>query len=157
MPATRDLGNSANWEFVLSRSASATVLSPGQHVPIPKIEIPILLDKPCIAVRIDSVSAKPSWRFAGDLYQEIRLGILVGGQPDAIATRRRAWLNQMCLFVLPLWSTTYQLSYLPPKWFADVQISLWEYVGTDPIDGLADTSAIAAQLTQIEQKLDTLL
>lgn len=157
MTPPTDLGNSANWEFVVSQSASAVVLSPGQHQAIPKIKIPILLDKPCIAVRIDSVSAKPTWRFAGDLYQDIRVGILVGGQADAIATSRRAWLNQICLFMLPLWATTYQLSYLPPKWFQDVQITVWEYTGTDPTNTGTDTTAIAAQLTEIEQKIDSLL
>lgn len=156
MPST-DLGNSSKWEFLSSQSASAVVISPGQFIPIPKLAVPILLDKRVVAIRIDSVSAKPTWRFAGDLYQEIRIGILVGGQPDAIATRRRAWLNQFCLFVLPLWASTYQLSYQPPKWFRDVTLNVWQFTGDFTDDSPTDNSAIASQLTQIEQKLDSLL
>jgi hypothetical protein len=157
MPTPTDLGNSANWNYLTSASKSAIVISPGQIVPIPKFSIPILLDNPTIAIRVDSVSAKPTWRFAGDIFQEISVGILVGGQPDAIATRRRAWLNQICLFMLPLWATTYALTYLPPKWFRDVTISVWEYTGDTPIDNASENAAIVAQLTEIEQKINSLL
>lgn len=157
MPASSDLGNSANWEFLINESRAATVITPGQIVPIPKFSIPVLLDKPTIAVRVDSVSAPPTWRFAGDIFQEISLGIVVGGQPDAIASRRRVWLNQVCLFFLPSVSSTYALTYLPPKWFKNVTISVWEYIGTNPVSDGTDNAAVLAQLTEIENKINTLL
>lgn len=153
----RDLGNAQNWEHVTEISGLATVISPGQILPIPKLTIPILLDKSVVAVRVDSVSAPPTWRFAGDIFQEIRVGIMVGGQPDAIATRRRVWLKQVALFFLPELSTSYALSFLPPKWFRDVTLTLWQFTGTNPNPDAVDNVALQQQLETIEQKINSLL
>lgn len=151
MPGAADVGNSANWQFAISETRSLIVGN------IPKFSLPIQLDKQVIAARVDSVSARDTWYFAGNVFQEVRLGILVGGQPDAIASRQKIWLNQFHLFFLPKLSSSYVLSYKPPKWFQDATISVWEYTGLDPVTPDSDHAQIVQQLTEIESKINTLL
>ena len=152
------LSNSNNWESVWQGTFSAQ-RSPGNTtmLPIPEIVVPILLDKHILAVSITSNTAKPTWYFGGFLNQRISLGLVVGGLPDSDAIeKRRIWLNRLTLIILPQLSSHYSLSFNVPKWFQDVQLNVWQYVGASS-DSTEDLiSEISVQLQRIEDKVNNL-
>ena len=152
------LSNSSNWEsvwqgtFSAQRSSGNTIINP-----IPEIVVPILLDKHILAVSITSSTAKPTWYFGGFLNQRISLGIVVGGLPDSDAIeKRRIWLNRLTLITLTQLTSHYAVSFNVPKWFQDVQLHLWQYVGPES-DSTEDLiSEISVQLQRIENKVNNL-
>jgi hypothetical protein len=143
------LNNSENWELFYSVSQSAAIIS-GINIPIPEITIPILLDKHIIAIYITSPTAKETWYFAGYLNQRLRLGLTIGGNPEADGgMRKRIWLNRIALIILPKLTPEYGLSFNVPRWFKDVNISIYKYTGTEN-EPIEDT------LVRLESKIDAL-
>lgn len=80
------LNNSQNWEFVYQNSYQSVLVNKKPQA-IGKITIPFLIDKFIVAVYANFLTAKPTWRFAGFLGQNIQVGLLVGGSPDALVSK----------------------------------------------------------------------
>lgn len=153
------LGNSSNWESLGNYSAQAPPVpgNPNAWQPIPEFPIPLIIDSRIIAVVAESTSAKPTWHFAGFLFQKVHLGITVGGSFDSDATQaRKIFLDRISLLTFRNLAPTYSLTFKPPYWFQDVRISIWKYTGVDTTIELNQLANIQLKLTSIETKIDNL-
>ncbi len=108
------LGNAANWDSLGSYSAQGAPVpnNPNAYQPIPEFSIPLIIDSRIIAVLAESTSAKPTWHFAGFLFQKVHLGITVGGGFDSDATQaRKIYLNRISLLIFRNLAPTYSLNF----------------------------------------------
>lgn len=150
--APLDLSNSALWNLVWSANVQAElVANKARYLPIPPIEVPLLLDTNIVAVLLESSTAPPSWKFAAFLNQKIATGITVGGLNETQTYQEKIWLNRISLIILPRLASTYSVVFNIPYWFYTMSLKLWVYQGEDriePIDEVRDT------LLNIDRKLE---
>jgi hypothetical protein len=151
-----ELNNSQNWEAVYSTSSSAVRSSDGNYVSIPEITVPILLEKRIIVVGINSVSAKSTWHFGGYINRKIRTGITDGGNADSTIERKRVSLNELNLIQFSRISANYALSLEVPRWFKDVTLSLWQYIGIEKDSTEELINQLQVDVTTIKNKVNTL-
>lgn len=153
-----DLSNSDNWVGFFHASFQAG-RTPGNTkvVPIPEIIMPDSLSSHILAVAASSSTAKPNWRFAGFLNQRIELGLTAIGTPDTDASRHKAWLDRLTLVIFPKLTSSYYLSFETPKWFQDIDLTIFQYVGpeSDSTESLIN-QILNVQLPLIENKIDNL-
>lgn len=138
------LGNSENWSLAYSESVTAAN-APGsgdRYIPIPEIEVPILLTSQVIAVFCQSSQASPRWKLGGLMNLKVQTGILTGGEFDTYPfEKKRIWLNRITLFTLPVLTPDYSLSFDIPYWLRQISISVYEYTGpiVDPLQVKVDS------------------
>ncbi|MDZ8056600.1 MAG: hypothetical protein RMX63_34855 [Aulosira sp. ZfuCHP01] len=153
------LGNSANWEQLYSTSVNAVSIGAGYlFTPIPPITVPVLIESHIIAISITSANAKDTWHFGGLLSQKINLGITVGGLPDADGVQKhKLYLDRLTLLILPKLTSTYSVEVEPPKWFNQISVILWQYIGpeSDTTEDLINEIK-NVDLPRIEAKIDAL-
>lgn len=146
------LSNSANWEQIYNDNVNAVLLPKEgggyKVVPIPEIEIPLLLDSFVLAVRVaTNVPPGKVWRFAGTIKQLVSTGISIDNSQDASFNRRYPlFLDKINLVIYPQISNSYSISIKLPDWFQDAGIAIWRYTGPD----------YDADLARIESKIDAL-
>ncbi|OCQ98958.1 hypothetical protein BCD64_23250 [Nostoc sp. MBR 210] len=153
------LGNADNWQQIYNTSVAAVNVTPDTHVPIAEITVPFLIDTHVLAVYITTnIPEGRDWNFAGFLNQKFELGLTVGGVPEADElSRRKLWLNRIKLVIFPPLTSTYAISFDVPKWFKNVSLTVWEYIGAD-FDSTEQTlnQDIQPTLARIESKIDAL-
>lgn len=121
-----------------------------RYTPIPPVDIPIEFDKPLIAISTSSFNALPRWVTAGWISQKIYTGLTVTGVSDATLANKRVFLNRLNLFQMSTdLATSYSITYYFPRWFFDLSIAIWQYMGTDVED-----DEIKRIVQRIEQKVD---
>lgn len=152
------LGNSANWQQLFSISNNAVALGAGSaFAPIPPITVPVLIESHIIVVLVTCNSAKDTWYFGGLLSQKINLGLTVGGLPDSDGVQKhKLYLNRLTLLVFPRLTSTYTVEVEVPKWFRQVSLIVWQYIG--PIDDSTEVilQSLQSNLARIESKIDAL-
>lgn len=152
------LGNSANWQQLYSISNNAVTLGAGSaFAPIPPITVPVLIESHIITVLVTCDSAKDTWNFGGLLSQKINLGLTVGGLPNSDGVQKhKLYLNRLTLLTFPRFTSSYTVELEVPKWFRQVSLILWQYIGP-----VADTTenliqSVQSDLARIESKIDNL-
>jgi hypothetical protein len=153
------LSNAANWEQIYNNSFTAGILGNGSaYVPIPEVEIPVILESHVVAIHIDTaVPEGRSWNFAGFLFQRYQLGLVLGGIPDAdTITTRKLSLGRIQLVVFPKIAPTYSLAVKFPKWFKSASITVWQYTGPDTESSEDLMNQLIADVARVEQKIDDL-
>lgn len=152
------LGNSANWEQLYSTSVNAVSLGAGSaFAPIPKITVPVLISSHIIVVSVTSSAAKDSWYFGGLISQKINLGLTVGGLPDSDGVQKsKLYLNRLTLLIFPRLTSSYSVEFEIPKWFRQVSIILWQYIGQ--VEDSTELMLLSLQndLSRIESKIDSI-
>lgn len=145
-----DLNNPLNFSLVYTNSLQAVPVrdSSGQivdYLPITEIIIPIIFNKPVCAVNVTTaVPVGRIWRYAGKVSRVFDMGL---GEAFSSDERKHLFLGRwnICLFdrFLP---NDYRLVYLPPRWFINVNVSVYQYEGdfTDTLE--ADIAAIKNHL-----------
>ena len=145
------LGDTNNWDLTWSDERQATEGAGRKYIPIPEIVVPVIFENHWLAVLATSLTAKPSWNFAGFLVQKVRLGLVVGGGYEAAGTqKRKIWLDQVTLIQYQRLTPDYVVAFQVPKWIAQINLTVWQYTGID-----SDT--LSQQLVIIESKIDSLL
>lgn len=146
------LGNSSNWETIYNSSIDAVQIAKVgggyKSVPIPEISISLLLDVFVLAILVSTnVPEGRTWKFAGNVRQQVSTGIVFGGSQDASFNRRYAlFLDKINLVVFPPISTSYSIFIQVPDWFSNVNFTVWRYTGPD----------YDSDLARIESKIDAL-
>lgn len=117
----------SDWVQVLNQISIAFV--PNQKYI--RIECPILLTSPIVAVLFSSVVLNNnSWQFVGNVSNEIRTGIVVGGGTDARFSKPQPlYANHLQLFYFPLLASAYTLVADVNRFGNQVNIFAWEYTG----------------------------
>jgi hypothetical protein len=131
------LSNTNNWELLYNTNISAVQLPKTtggfKLVPIPPIIPPLIVESYILAVSITTdIPENAIWKFAGNIYQKINTGLVVGGSQDAVSSRRRALLlDRITLILWERISAPYSLEIVVPKWFPRAGINIWQYIGED--------------------------
>jgi hypothetical protein len=145
------LQNSANWQFIWSGSSASVALANGSRVPMPPIQVPILLENHTIAIVCTSATARPSWKIAGNVGRRIQTGLGALGVPDTtIVDGRVLRLRSPNLIRFEQLTATYVLEISPKFWLTEIDISIFAYTGID-----SDT--LTEQLNRIELDLSAFL
>jgi hypothetical protein len=152
-----DFSNSANWDLFWYQSFQAVHGTPTRFAPIPETTYPVLLDSHILAVYADSASASDNWYFAGFLSQKFQLGLTVGGMPDTNGyARRKVWLRRITLIAFPQFTSEYALAFAPPKWFEDINLTVWRYTGPEPYPTETLIENLQQDVLRVESKIDAI-
>lgn len=124
-----------------------------EYAPIPNFNLGINIKAGAIAVGVACNYARPTWYFGGKIYQVVGFpnNSIIAPIGGALANEKELPINKVTIWVLPrITNQNYSLLYSPPRWFRDVRIKVWQYVGEeyDLFDNL---------LLDIEQKLNYLI
>jgi hypothetical protein len=128
---TLELGNSSNWNLIYEQSATAVKLTDTSYTPIPEIPIPFLLNARFMAFSVTSAGLPSYYRYAGQIRQKFRAGMMSGGGQDIeLNNAYRLYLKQINLVELKQYGAETALIYYPPYYFEQVSLSVWEYTGS---------------------------
>jgi hypothetical protein len=154
-----DLSNSNNWLLVWEKLtiAQRVVIDPEkQFHPIPSINMPVQLESHIFAVLIENQKARSSWRYAGRITQLIQTGIIgYGGSNDVeVAEFRKLWLNRVSLYIFPKVTNTFSLKFDVPRWFEEISITVWEYIGLKSDSTETLINSLKQDVLRLEAKVD---
>lgn len=147
----------SNWEFGFEGSREAAVVN-AKIQPIPLFEIGYLFDSHILAVRASTENAKPGWKYGGKLRQKIQIGSggAVSALPNVTAQRVDLDLNDWTLAIFPKFYSEYQLVYVPPRWFKDVTLKVYQYVGPQSSNLIDLLNEVKSDVLRVESKVDQL-
>ena len=147
-----------NWTAVYNESRAAVQTSPNVFTPIPAFEIGFLFNEHILAIRAFSNNAKPTWKYAGSIYQRLQLG--AGGAlsdlPEVDLSNKGVYLRRTMLLEFPRYTAEFGLVFVPPPWMLSLQITLWQYSGVDSDNVIDELTAAREDLRRIETKVDAL-
>lgn len=128
--------NSINsWELVWNRSLVADRKERGRLIGIQETIVPLVFDKFVVAVYCYSPTARAKgkdWRWAGYAVRRIRTGLTIGNGYDSDAgTKRPYWLNRVTLLTYDPIVPNYALSFEYARWLPDINMEVWQFLGTD--------------------------
>ncbi|NEP38974.1 MAG: hypothetical protein F6K35_06795 [Okeania sp. SIO2H7] len=157
---TNPFNNPDNWNLVWDIDITAEQATEGAFIAIERLQCPFLLSYPIVCFEVYNPHAKPYWKRAGFALQEIRTGILVGGQPETISSSKTVYLDELNFIRFNNDVDGYTLYFQPLYWHRQIILKAWEFTSepkttaTDAIDkALAD---ITNQLTILNTKIDTI-
>lgn len=152
------LANADNWEQVYTVNVTAERPTPTTHRPIGAIAIPVLVDSPIVACYAENPNARPTWYRAGSLVQKIRIGVVVGGQPDTESfSARRVYLKQISLAIFPTLQAEYELIFRPVFWHDQMNLTLWKYTGSRSDTTIQALAQVLGRVESANTKLDVLI
>lgn len=153
-----NFGGVENWAPVYNQTKNAIWLNSTTYTPIPKFQLPFILNSPYLLVEASNIDAKPWWYLGARIQQIISVGVV----PETAGTGLiRIPVNRPKLVSFPRYTDDYLLRVEIPPWFDRMKISVWEYTG--PISDTTEeliierSDVIRVDLTRIETKIDQLL
>ncbi|BDA68212.1 hypothetical protein CAL7716_023780 [Calothrix sp. PCC 7716] len=139
----------------------------GVRVPyIDPVEIPLIPTSRIFLVGTFSTTAKPTWKCAGYLTQEI-LSVKVNdavvfeglnSTPETTvdASNKFIKLNCVQLVIFPKYSDSFALRFDAVPWLKSVTLAIWEYRSTETDTTEDLIQSMRAKLETIEYKIDNL-
>lgn len=114
--------------------------------PIGRVLYPVLFHNSSIAIEVEvnSPDNTETWNYAGKALISINTGITIGGNTDTVIAGRSLFLHQINLLVFPKLAGDFRLEYSPPKWFQQVTLRAWEYIGEGIPDNANKLDAIGS-------------
>ena len=143
----------ANQYQVAKLKSAATNTKKAEYLPIPNINLGLKLKASALAIGVNCTYSKPTWFFGGKIYQVVGFPKNADTAPigRALANDRELPINKVVIWQpLRITNADYGLLYSPPRWFRDVKVKVWQYVGEE-------YDFIDSSLNNIEQKLNFLL
>ena len=146
-----------NWTAVYNESRAAVETTPGNFTPIPAFEIGFLFDKHILAIRAFSNNAKPTWKYAGSIYQRLQLGAggALSNLPEVDLSARGVYLRRTMLIDFPRYTAEYGLIFVPPPWMLSLQLTLWQYSGVNSDNVTELLLAQAQEPARVQQQIDS--
>jgi hypothetical protein len=143
------------WEPIWDETLIAETIGVGSYKPIPRREIPILLNESVLAIGTSSATAPQNWRYAGRLVQRMTIPGVSSGLVDGAEQRTK--LNLLQLAIFPVNTPEYRLAYDTPPWITNLSVSIWRYTGPeiDTTQELIET--LKVDVARVEFKLNRLV
>jgi hypothetical protein len=133
-------GDNFSLQYVNSVPATSIEMVNGKNIyaKLTEIIIPVVFHKPVILVNIStSVTVGRIWRYAGRVRQ-----ILPTALGDSFVDDKSLFLGKRNLIFFPDILSNYTINYLPPSWFVDVNVTIYQYEGADTTTLENDIQAI---------------
>lgn len=139
-----------NWES-LSEKLWTRQIADGDIIvpPIGRVLYPYLINSAAIVVDVEVTAPEntQTWSYGGKALISINTGITVGGNTDTVVFTKSLFLHQNNLLVFPNLAGDFRLEYSPPKWFGQVTLRVWQYIGAGIPDTPGKLDAIAQLIT----------
>lgn len=153
-----DLGAAENWRLRLKRSEYAPVGTEGSNAGIYPISLAV--NTPVIAVGIISNMARAHWWLGAwcDFSAYTGAKQSTAFSPINRIETKVVTLNELTILTFPnVQPTPYWLKFRFPKWIKDIQMEVWEYIGSISSDEPEVLiPQLETQLRRIEEKIDNL-
>ncbi len=133
-------GDNFSLQYVNSVPATSIEMVNGKNIyaKLTEIIIPVVFHKPVILVNIStSVTVGRIWRYAGRLRQ-----VLPTALGDSFVDDKSLFLGKRNLIFFSDILSDYTINYLPPSWFVDVNVTIYQYEGADTTTLEDDIQAI---------------
>ena len=133
-------GDNFSLQYVNSVPATSIEMVNGKNIyaKLTEVIIPVVFHKPIILVNIStSVTVGRIWRYAGRIRQ-----ILPTALGDSFVDDKSLFLSKRNLIFFSDILSDYTINYLPPSWFVDVNITIYQYEGADTTTLENDVQAI---------------
>jgi hypothetical protein len=155
MATEYDLTAPGVWEPIYEEEFNVVRPTLGSYTPLPRKEIPILLQESVIAVATSSSTSPARWYYAGRLLQRVQIPGVSAGLTDGV--EYKCALNRTKVAVFPKLTEDYQLAYEFPPWIENLSLRLLRYTGpiTDNVVELVETLKI--DIARVEFKLNRLV
>ena len=167
------LDKAEDWHKVVNTSKTAQSQGEKSHISIPDFNLGIAMQYKFIVVLITVNYRKSTWTYGGEIRQAFNS--VMTGKVQYISNHLRLNVPQL-INLKNIVPGNFELIYFPPKWFKDVTIQVWEYLGevinfgADALfnietavtggnvsDGNDVFSQIINRLNALEEKIDQLL
>lgn len=150
-----DLSKSSDWVLRANISKQARSYTDGiqtKYYPIPDFDLGITANARFIAVALLINYGRPTWYYGGYLSVNYKLPFAtqLPGQLGAIDNPILRINKTTILEVNKISGASYRLNYSAPKWFRDVKIKVWQYVGVE-------FNFVDETLLDLQSKLNQLL
>lgn len=133
---------------------------------IDPVEIPLTPISHIFLIGTFSTTAKPTWYRAGYLYQEI-LSVRIDDavvfedlnsvpQTSIDASSQIIGLNKVQLVIFPKYSSNFTLRFEAAPWIKSMNLTIWEYRGTESDTTEELIGIMRSKLETIEHKIDNL-
>ena len=123
-----EFNNSASWNLKSTATKKAVETKQGA-IPIPPFFLGTSFSSRFLAVGISVKAFQDTWRHGGYIWQVTNKSFSLPPTQKIIGSITRLVINQITLVELPEYGESYQLIYAPPRWYCDVTIKVWEYIG----------------------------
>lgn len=161
------LSDAGNWRLMFLQQFQGNI-NDWRNYRIPEIdpiEIPFTIEGRLLAIGATYLEARPSWRFAGVMTQEVPVSLDdtlifpgVGGGSTAIDTSsRRIPLNSTNLQVFPRYATEHRYRFEPYGWIPKLTLGIWEYIGPEVDSILEQIESLKVDIARVELKLNGLM
>jgi hypothetical protein len=149
------LNDAAEWTLRADIDKTATsVIENGKEkfFPIPGFNLGLSINSRFIAVAILINYGKPSWTWGGLLNIDFGLPFATSTPgSNGVAASETLLVNKTRIIEAnKISGASYGLFYLPPRWFRDVKIKVWQYNGTE-------YNFVDETLFDIQQKVNQLI
>lgn len=147
-------GNSQNWSLFYHSNYTAHFLNADTFESMSEKPIPILIQYPLIAVLVKTHTNHPlTWRYGGKIKQYLKVNILDANViTSAVLKEYPLILDQVNLIFLErLNLSDSAITYIPPKWFFQSELTIWQY--TENFAATIDDKI--EEITAIAQSIDT--
>lgn len=153
-------GNHDNWSlFYHSNYVASFIPNTNRFYSMPEKPIPVLIQYPLIAVLVKThVDHPDTWKYAGKIKQYLRSNITYSNVTSrAILKEYPLTLDEINLIFLEQLSLPDSaITYIPPKWFFQSELTIWQYTENIAVtidDKIAEIMAIAQN---IDTKVNTI-
>jgi hypothetical protein len=137
-------GDNFSLQYVNSLPATSIEMVNGKNIyaKLTEIIIPVVFYKPIILVNIStSVTVGRIWRYAGRVRQ-----IFPTAFGDSFVDDKPLFLGKRNLIFFSDILSNYTINYLPPSWFVDASVTIYQYEGTDITTLEGDMQAVKEAL-----------
>lgn len=124
--------SSTDWDLITDTTKVASQQQGNAHIPIAAWDLGVLSNAEIFAILVNSSNAKQSWRWAGTITRLFPFQPNVDTSPIGKASTREdsLQLNRAAVIRFERLSPlSFTFFYHPPKWFKDVRIRVWEFIG----------------------------
>jgi len=121
----------SDWKLRIDEARTSKA-NQGELPNIPAIEPDVVFTKNTIGFLVTTVNGKQRWYRGGELLQVFEsaispVGFSQGERIECVLNRNHA--HRFTTFPQLGGDSRYLISYVPPPWYPDVRIRVWEYVG----------------------------
>lgn len=154
---TNPFDDPSKWNLVWDIDVSANQTTEGADAPfisIERLQCPLLLSYPIVCFEISNPHAKLHWKRAGFALQEIRTGILVGGQPETISSGKTVYLDELNFVTFNNYVDGYRLYFKPLFWHRQIILKAWEFTASPETIITQAVSTVSQQIDLLTEQLN---
>jgi hypothetical protein len=140
-----NINDPENWQLKIVSTKVSQRIEPNSHKPIPIYDLGLTLTNFYLLAEVTTSKKQTTWEYGGTIYPSHPVnGFFVKQKGIGLKLDETLIVNTQPL------GDSYRLFYLPPRWFKDSTIKIWEYQGSI-------ANPLETKLDGIETRINELL